>query len=68
MKKLIAFLVLMLITTVSFAKEYVCTGYLDGSVVGEPMKVNASKASVAETKAKARLKKAGIKASYVDCK
>jgi hypothetical protein len=68
MKKLIAGLVLMLIATAPYAKEYVCTAYLEGSVVGEPMKVNASKADVAETKAKSRLKKAKIKASYVDCK
>ena len=68
MKKLIAGLVLMLATTASYATTYVCTGYYEGSVVGEPIKVEASKVSVAETKAKARLKKDGHKVNYVDCK
>lgn len=68
MKKLIAGLVLMLATTASYATTYTCTGWHEGSVVGEPIKLNASKASVAETKAKARFKKAGLKVSYVDCK
>ena len=47
MKKLIASLVLMLITTTSYAATFTCTGYADGSAVGEPMKVNAAKAVVA---------------------
>ena len=68
MKKLIAVLVLMLTSTASFSATFVCTAYLDGAVVGEPMKINASKATVAETKAKSRLKKAGVKVNYVDCK
>ena len=68
MKKLIAGLVLMLTATASYATTYTCTGWYDGSVVGEPIKLEASKASVAETKAKARLKKDGHKVSYVDCK
>ena len=67
MKKLIVGLALMLMTTVSYAKEFVCTGYLDGSQVGEPIKVNASKRAVAETKAKSRMDKAGLKVSYVQC-
>lgn len=68
MKKLIAGLVLILVSSVSYAETYVCTAYFEGSVVGEPIKVEASKASVAETKAKARLKKSGHKVGYVDCK
>lgn len=68
MKKLFATLILMLITTVSYAKEYVCVGYLDGSIVGKTIKVNASKLSVAESKAKSRLKKSRIKVGYVECK
>ena len=68
MKKLLTVLALMLTTTVSYAAEYVCIGYADGSVIGEPIKVNASKVSVAETKAFARMKKAGVKVEYVRCK
>ncbi len=68
MKKLIAGLVLILTSSVSYATSYTCTGYFEGSVVGEPIKVEASKVSVAETKAKSRLKKDGHKVSYVDCK
>jgi len=68
MKKLIVGLILMLSATASYATTYTCIGYYEGSVVGEPVKLEASKASVAETKAKARLKKAGHKVSYVDCK
>ncbi|MCK4842058.1 MAG: hypothetical protein KAT04_09275 [Methylococcales bacterium] len=67
MKKLIVSLALMLISTASYAKTYNCTAYANGSVVGEPIKVNAAKASVAETKAKSRLKKAGVKVDYVQC-
>ena len=68
MKKLITGLVLLLASSVSYATTYVCTGYFEGSTVGEPIKVEASKAIVAETKAKSRLKKDGHKVSYVDCK
>ena len=68
MRKLIASLILMLATTVSFAGTYECTGYHYGSKVGEPLIVNASKATVAETKAKARLIKSGHKVDYVECK
>ena len=67
MKKLIVGLALMLMTTVSYAKEFVCTGYLDGSQVGEQIKVNDSKRSVAETKAKSRMQKAGLKVGFVQC-
>ena len=68
MKKLIASLVLMLITTTSYAATFTCTGYADGSAVGEPIKVHAAKEAVAETKAKDRLRKAGTKVDYVQCK
>ncbi len=68
MKNLIAGLILMLSTTISFAGTYECTGYHDGSKVGKPLTVNASKATVAETKAKARLIKSGLKVDYVECK
>ena len=69
MKKLIAGLVLMLITTASYAKTYECTGYIDGSSTEETtIKVQASKAAVAETKAYDRMKKAGTKVDYVKCK
>lgn len=68
MKKFIATLALMLLTSVSHAQAFVCTGYLDGSTAGDPITVNASKVSVAETKAYARMKKAGVKLDYVRCK
>ncbi len=68
MKKIFAALILMTIASVSYAKAFVCTGYLNGAQVGEPMKVNAAKVLVAETKAYARMKKAGIKVDYVSCK
>ncbi|MCF7971319.1 MAG: hypothetical protein K9L22_09175 [Methylococcaceae bacterium] len=68
MKKIIAGLALSLITSASYAETFSCTGYIDGTPAGEVMKVNADKQSVAETKASSRLKKAGIKVDYVDCK
>ena len=67
MKKLIAGLALMLITTVSYAKSYECTGYVDGKA-GPKLKVNASKTPVAEDKAYQRMLKAGTKVDYVKCK
>ena len=67
MKKLIAGLVLMLMATASFAKPYVCTGYIDGVQVGEAITVNASKTPVAEDKAYQRMLKAGAKVDYVKC-
>jgi len=68
MKKIIAGLALSLITSVSYAETFSCTGYIDGKTVGEAKKVNADKKIVAETKAASRLKKSGIKVDYVDCK
>ena len=71
MKKLIASLVLMLITTVSYATEFKCTGYFEGSPVGEPIKVNATKTPIAEDKAYDRFltkSKTKIKVDYVKCK
>ncbi len=68
MKKIIAGLGLMLISAVSYAETYVCTGYANGSVAGTPIKVNASKIAVAEVKAADRLRKEGIKVDFVECK
>lgn len=68
MKKLIAGLALMLITSTSYAAEFVCTGYIGSKQAGEPIKVVASKVMVAETKAYNRFKKAGIKVDVVRCK
>ena len=68
MKKIITGLVLMLITTVSYAKTYECTAYRDGAKVGEPLKVNATKTPIAEDKAYDRLRKEKIKVDYVKCK
>ncbi len=68
MKNIILGLALSLITSVSYAKSFSCTAYIDGKTVGEAQKVNASKGAVAESKAASRLKKAGIKFDYVDCK
>ena len=68
MKKIITGLVLVLISTVSYATTYECTGYINESPVGESIKVNADKASVAETKAYDRMRKAGTKMDYVKCK
>ncbi|NYT46550.1 MAG: hypothetical protein H0A75_01460 [Candidatus Methanofishera endochildressiae] len=48
MKKLIVGLVLMLVTSVSFAGKYECIGYLDNVQVGSVVKVNASKTPIAE--------------------
>ena len=67
MKKLIAGLALMLITTVSYAKAYECTGYVDGKK-GPTLKVNATKTPIAEDKAYQRMLKAGTKVDYVKCK
>lgn len=71
MKKFIVSVGLMLITSVSYAKPYLCVGYLDGAVVGE-ITVNADKAAVAETKGIDRLRKSlgGKKASvdFMKCK
>lgn len=67
MKKHIVGLALMLMTSVSYAKSFECTGYASGSAVGPAIQVNAAKAAVAETKAKARLKKEGKKVDYVTC-
>ncbi len=68
MKKIIAGLALSLITSVSYAETFSCTTYSDGKAAEEKQKVNASKKAVAESKAASRLKKAGIKFDYVDCK
>jgi len=68
MKKFIAGLVMMLITTVSYAKLYECDGYLDGVKIGETQKVNATKTPIAEDKAYDRLRKAKVKVDYVKCK
>lgn len=57
MKKIIFSLVLILVSTVSYAKTYKCTGYSDGKVVGESIKINASKTAIAETKAADRIRK-----------
>lgn len=67
MKKIIVGLALMLTASISYAKPYVCTGYYNDASIGEPITVNASKAPVAESKAKMRLKKAGFKIDYVQC-
>ena len=58
----------MVISSGSYAATFTCTSYKDGAQAGEPIKVNAAKAIVAETKALARMKKAGIKVDYVRCK
>jgi len=71
MKQLTAGLVLMLITTVSYAKAYECIGYIDGAPVGKPLKVNATKTPIAEDKAYDRFltkEKVKIKVDYVKCK
>jgi len=68
MKKLIAGLVLMLISSVTFAGTYECTGYINGTPVGPAIKVEASKTPIAETKAYDRMRKAGTKVDYVKCK
>ncbi len=67
MKKITIGLALMLTASISYAKPYVCTGYYNDSAIGTPMTVNASKAAVAESKAKMRMQKAGIKVDYVQC-
>ena len=67
MKKLFTGLALMLLSTSSYAIAFECKGYADGAQVGETIKVNAAKAIVAETKAIARMKKAGLKVDYVRC-
>ena len=68
MKKIIAGLMLMLVTSVSYAEIYTCTGYANGSIVGTPLKVNATKVAIAEEKAADRMKKAGLEVDYVHCK
>ncbi|OQK17603.1 hypothetical protein AU255_06970 [Methyloprofundus sedimenti] len=68
MKKLIAGLALMLISSVTFAETFECTGYFNGAPVGPAIKVEASKTAVAETKAHDRMRKDGIKLDYVKCK
>lgn len=68
MKKIIAGLALLLMSSVSYAAEYTCTGYVGAEQAGEPIKVVASKEMVAETKAYSRFKKAGYKVDYVKCK
>ncbi len=73
MKKIITALALTLISSITYAKPYSCTGYLDGKPIGDPIVVNASKTPVAEDKAYDRLlykngkkRKEGI--DYVQCK
>ena len=71
MKRLIAGLVLTLITTASYAKTYECIGYKDGVQVGETLKINATKTPIAEDKAYDRFltkSKTKIKVDYVKCK
>lgn len=67
MKKLVTGLALMLITSVSYAKAYECTGYVKGGTT-PTITVNASKTPVAEDKAYQRMLKAGTKVDYVKCK
>lgn len=66
MKFLVAGLVLMSITSVSYAKSYNCVAYKDGKQVGK-LTVNAAKTPVAETKAADRMRKAGTILDYVKC-
>jgi len=66
MKKIIAGVALMLLTSVSYAKSFTCTGWTDGKLI-ETIKVNAAKAAVAETKAADRMRKAKLKVEYVKC-
>ncbi len=68
MKKIIASLVLIAASNAAYATEYTCVAYIDNKEVEEPLKVNASKAAVAESKAYSRLKKRGITVDYVQCK
>ena len=69
MKKIIMGLALTLIATTSYAEAFKCTGYINAESVGEAIIVNASKKSVAETKALGRiLKKTGVKVDYVRCR
>jgi len=68
MKKIIAASVLTLISTVSYAKPFQCTGYVDGAKVEPTITVNAAKAAVAETKGKDRMRKTGQIVDYVKCK
>ncbi|WP_428354716.1 hypothetical protein [Methyloprofundus sp.] len=68
MKKIIAGLGLMLLSTVLYAKPYVCVAYTDGVASEEPMTVNATKTPIAEDKAYDRLRKKGKKVDYVKCK
>lgn len=68
MKKLITGLVLMLMTTVVYAKAYECTGYTGSTPVVGPFKVNATKTPIAEDKAYDRLRKDKVKVDYVKCK
>ncbi len=68
MKNVFTGLALMLMSTASYAITFECKGYADGAQVGEAITVNAAKAIVAETKAIARMKNAGLKVDYVRCK
>ena len=71
MKQLTAGLILMIITTASYAKVYECIGYIDGAPVGKPLKVNATKTPIAEDKAYDRFltkEKVKVKMDYVKCK
>lgn len=67
MKKIIAGLMLMLVTSVSYAGSYTCTGYANGSVAGT-IKINATKVAIAEEKAADRMRKSGLEVDYVHCK
>lgn len=67
MKILVAGLILMSVSTISYAKPYECTGYIDGAPAGSSITVNAAKTPVAETKAHDRMRKAGTKVDYVKC-
>ncbi len=68
MNKIIMASALLLLSTTAFAKSFDCTGYANKVQVGETIQVNAAKAIVAETKALARMKNAGLKVEYVRCK
>ena len=66
MKKIIAGVALMLITSVSYAQSFTCTGWTDGKLI-TTIKVNADKVAVAETKAASRMKKDKLVIDYVKC-
>jgi transposase len=68
MKKVLLVLALLVgLVSMSYAKTYKCYRYVNGSPVGNWVKVQASSESEAYSKAMAKFRELGVKADSANC-